>query len=86
MYTKRARVSRFTYGKTILSTQIWKDMNTQDNNYIINFKCSITSILVTANQFQVSQVFSEFTDSEGQEMQDEFMVLEDYGKIQGPIY
>ena len=60
---------------------IWRDINIQDNTYIIKVKRSINPILMTSNQFQVSQVFGEFTDFEGQEMQDEFMVLEDYGKI-----
>ena len=43
---KRSRDSRFTYGKTVLSAQAWKDINSEEINYITNYKHSITPILI----------------------------------------
>ena len=52
-YTRRSRDSRFTYGKIVLSTRVWTDTNTDNNNFIINHKRSINPILMTPNQVQV---------------------------------
>ena len=40
-YTRRSMDSRFGYGKTVLTEQIWTGTNAEENNYIINHKCFI---------------------------------------------
>ena len=57
------------------------DTNTENNDYIINHKCSISPILMTSNQVQVSQFFSELTQYEDEDVQEIYTISDDYRKV-----
>ena len=82
MYCKQRRDPICTHGKKIFSARYWQDSTTESGSYTISFLCIFKSNLSVPLQFQISQVFSEYTKYNILNEHEVPVIIQDFGTVQ----
>ena len=80
-YSKQCRDPRFTYGKQVFSARYWEDITKKNDEYPISFLHTFNSNLNVPPQFQISQIFSEYTTYNELCSKDEYITVQGIGQI-----
>ena len=82
MYCKQRRDPRCTYGKKIFSARYWEDATRKCKSYPISFSRTFKSNLSVPSQFQISQVFSEYTKYNILNEHEVPIIIQDFGTVE----
>ena len=82
MYCKQHRDPLCTYGKKIFSARYWQDSTAKCESYPISFLRIFKSNLSVPSQFQIPQVFSEYTKYNILNEHEVPVIIQDFGTVQ----
>ena len=82
MYCKQRRNPRCTNGKKIFSVRYWEDCTTKCESCPLSFSRTFKSNLSVPSQFQISQVFSEYTKYNILNEHEVPIRIQDFGTVQ----